>query len=550
MEASLSTRSLARILSDIAVLFSSGDQPEPRLQRAIELLQQAVPYGECGLLTLQPREAFVSVPAGRPNAALEETVRKLLADLQQTDQSAGFEWPRWNSHLAVPLVNPDVQIVGLLLIRHSGEFDDIDLRVLATVAGQLASYVSWLQFREERATLLARERESRHEADQANRAKDSFLATLSHELRSPLNAIVGWSDMLLRGTLPADTVGRALRAIRRNARAQALLIEDVLDVSRIISGKLLIERRLIDLSGVLSSAIEAIRPVADEKQIDLDAILPECPIPLSGDPGRLQQVFGNLLSNAVKFTPQGGRVRVSLNSEADKVEVRVEDTGIGIDAAALPRVFDRFFQEDTSTTRRHTGLGLGLAIVRHIVRQHGGAVHVESEGPQKGAVFTVTLPAEPSIQPISQMMPATPEADLDLESARLDNLTILVVDDEAETREMLLTLLSERGATVHAACGADDAIRRVAATPPDVVVADIAMPDKDGLTFIREVRERGVSVPAIALSAHGRDDDRLHAVEAGFDMHLAKPILPRDLVMAVSVLAQRRSRPDPLRRRP
>ena len=544
----LSNQSLARVLSDIAVVLSAGDEPVERLKRAVDLLRQVVPYGQCGLLTLQPHEEFLAWPASaQSDQRLRDTVHELFTELIEGEGRPASSWPQSGAaHLAVPLVSRDVQIVGVLLLRReSAAYAEVDLRVVATVASQLGSYVSWLQHREERAILLAREQAARAEAEQANRAKDAFLATLSHELRSPLNAIVGWSDMLLRGSLPPETIRRALEAIHRSGRAQAHLIDDVLDVSRIVSGRLFIETRLIDLTQVVHAAVEAIRPTAGDKGVRLVAHLPNSPTPLTGDPNRLQQVFANLLSNAVKFTPAGGHISVSLATRADRAHVRVADTGIGIERETLPRVFDRFFQHDSRSTRRHTGLGLGLAIVKNIVEQHGGTVTVESDGEGKGAAFTVALQTEVSKEPGAELL--QPESGTAADGVgpdvRLDGLSVLVVDDEAETRDLLATLLGELGIAVTVATGADEAMSRIGVLLPDVVISDIAMPGKDGFALIREVRERGLTMPAIALSAHGRGEDRALAMAAGFDLHLAKPVLPGDVVTAIGIVSGRRVAP-------
>ncbi len=389
----LSRGSLARVLSDIASLLSSEERSVERLAHALDLLGRAVPFGACALVTLQPAETLTAWPPGARSKALCEEAVRLYRDVREAGVGTPGQASQAGHRVAIPLVDRDVHVVGLLLAsRDSPSFDETDVQVMATVAALLASYVAWLRHRDERARLLAREKAAREEAERANRAKDVFLATLSHELRTPINAIVGWSDMLLNGNLPADSADRALRAISRNARAQAHLIADALDISRIISGKFLIEKRPIDLDDVVAGSVEAIRPVAEAKQIEIELALPASPARLVGDPNRLQQVFTNLLNNAVKFTPEEGRVYVSVTTADNDVEVAVRDTGIGIDPEVLPRLFEESFQQDVSTTRRDAGLGLGLSIVKHIVGQHDGKVWAESEGRDRGATFIVRFP--------------------------------------------------------------------------------------------------------------------------------------------------------------
>lgn len=539
----LSRGSLARVLSDIASVLSSDERSAERLAHALEILGRAVPFGECALVTLQPAEVFSAWPPGTKSEALCKDAVRLLRDVQEAAEGAPRQASRDDRQVAIPLVDQDVHMVGLLLVsRDSPCYDETDLRVLATVAGQLASYVAWLRHRDERARLLARERAARGEVERANRAKDAFLAMLSHELRSPVNAIVGWSDMLLNRNLPADTAERALRAISRNARAQAHLIDDALDVSRIIIGKFLIEKRPIDLDDVVAGSVEAIGPAAAAKQVEIELALPASTVRLTGDPNRLQQVFANLLANAVKFTPEGGTVRVSVTTAHDGVEVAVRDTGIGIDPEVVPRLFEEFYQQDSSTTRRDAGLGLGLAIVRHIVGQHSGTVWAESEGKDRGSTFIVRLPVrgrEVALAASGARAGAEKETSAEWQAPRLDGLSILVVDDEAETRELLGTLLGEGGASVTAAESAREASDRVESGAPDVVVADIAMPVTDGLAFMRQLRSQGFTFPAIALSAHGRVEDQAAAIAAGFNVHLTKPVIPDDLVAAISVLVRR-----------
>jgi hypothetical protein len=399
--------------------------------------------------------------------------------------------------------------------------------------------------------LLDAERAARAEAERVSRMKDEFLATLSHELRTPLNAILGWAQ-ILRTTLPPDAegdLGEGLEIIERNARAQTQIIEDLLDMGRIISGKVRLDVRPIELAGVVNAAIETVRPAADAKGVRIQALLAASDQTVSGDPGRLQQVFWNLLSNAVKFTPGGGVVRVSVTRVSGHVEVAVSDTGEGIRPEFLPHVFDRFRQADASTTRRHGGLGLGLAIVKQLTELHGGRIAVASEGLGRGTTFTVSLPLATSgaggaarrEDAASATAPANAPSYADSLMPQLDGLRVLVVDDEPDARALLRRLLEECRASVRQARSAADAMEQFRAEVPDVLISDIGMPGEDGYSLIRRVRalpaEQGGHVPAIALTAYARAEDRVRAVLAGFQAHIPKPLEPAELIATVGSLA-------------
>jgi PAS domain S-box-containing protein len=398
----------------------------------------------------------------------------------------------------------------------------------------------------ERELLLAREQTARQEAENANRLKDEFLATVSHELRAPLNAILGWVKLLRQGKLNAEAAANALETIERSARAQNRLIEDLLDVSRIITGKLRLDVSSIDATLVTRAALASIRPLAEAKGVALTERLGAGEVPVSGDPNRLQQVIWNLLSNAVKFTPKGGHVELELATRDGQAVVAVKDSGQGVRPEFLPYVFDRFRQADSSSVRRHGGLGLGLAIVRHLVDMHGGSVHVDSEGEGKGSTFTVMLPLD--TKDAEQSRPASPLAAPGLSSSaesvpRLNGLRILVVDDEEDARRLLVEVLASFGATVMAAKSASEALDAVRARRPDVLVSDIAMPEEDGYSLIRKVRsmseERGGRTPAVAVTAYARLSDRVRALSAGFQSHLAKPFEPAELATVVASLTGR-----------
>ncbi|EGK83486.1 hybrid sensor histidine kinase/response regulator [Microcoleus vaginatus PCC 9802] len=400
--------------------------------------------------------------------------------------------------------------------------------------------------------LLMREQIIRAEAEAANRAKDEFLSILSHELRTPLNAILGWSTMLRQKHLSEDKVARALETIERNAKSQAQLIEDILDISRIITGKLRLRVRPVNLVSVIESAIESVHLAAEAKSIRLQSVLDSEAGPLLGDADRLQQVVWNLLSNALKFTPKDGRVQILLQRVNSHVEITVSDTGAGISSDFLPFVFDRFSQHDSTTTRSYGGLGLGLAIVRQLVELHGGTVTVVSPGIGQGTTFTVKLPVM-----IIHLPPSAPEPLNSLVEAKgrfqasptLEGLQILVVEDEADALELLSTILEKYGAEVMAVASVKEALTIIETATDrriDVLVSDIGMPDEDGYSLIHQLRQleaqRGGRLPAIALTAYARNDDRQQALLAGFQMHLTKPVDAAELVAVVASLTGRTSR--------
>ena len=396
------------------------------------------------------------------------------------------------------------------------------------------------------------EKEARREVERASRAKDEFLATVSHELRNPLNAILGWTRMLRAGKLDAMRAARALETIERNAKMQASLVEDMLDVSRIITGKLMLKVGAVDLRTVVTAAYETVRLAADAKQITV-ALDVDADVDLAaGDPERLQQVVWNLLSNAIKFTPCGGTVTVRTRRDGGEVVLTVEDDGQGMEAAFLPFVFDRFRQADSTSTRVHGGLGLGLAIVRHLVELHGGTVSVASDGIGKGSTFTVRLPLR---APATAELPEARAGGVDEEAAatatavlggeaQLAGVRVLVVDDEPDARELLAAVLAHHGAAVTAAASVAEALAAVQESAPDVVVSDIGMPDADGYELARRLRrlpDARRDTPALALTGFARPEDGARASEAGFDAHMAKPVDPVALVELVErVAAERR----------
>lgn len=452
-------------------------------------------------------------------------------------------WPSlgrslWDSHeapdwLVAPLTGRDGRDMGLLHVcgKLHGDFTVEDEAVLLQLA-QMAS--------------IAIENTLNSEAREANRIKDEFLATLSHELRTPLTAMLGWTQLLRCGKLGPEDTARGLDVIERNVQAQSKLIEDLLDVSRIITGKLKLNVQPLSLAAVVESAIDVVRPAANVKSIELLSSFEADAGQVTGDPDRLQQVAWNLLINAVKFSSPGGQVRITLSRHGPRVRMEVVDTGDGINPEFLPHIFDRFRQADSSTRRSHGGLGLGLAIVRHVVELHGGSVSAHSEGPGRGATFVVELPIAALAAEVHSARPAAPAPRASSAPAGAVDLTgirVLVVDDETDGRETIAKVLSLYHADVNTASSVREALTQFRAAPPDVLVSDIGMPGEDGYDLIRAVRRlpaaQGGLVPAIALTAFAREEDRLRALAAGFEMHAAKPIQPVELVAEIARLVGR-----------
>jgi PAS domain S-box-containing protein len=410
----------------------------------------------------------------------------------------------------------------------------------------------------QRAALAVDNARLYREAQEANRTKDEFLATVSHELRTPLTAVLGWARILRAGGIDDATSLRALETIERNAKSQAQLVEDLLDVSRIITGKLRLDMKPVELKSVIDLAIEAIRPAAEAKGIHLQVVLDPMAGPISGDPDRLQQVVWNLLSNAVKFTPRDGRAQIRLERVDSHVEITVSDTGLGIRQEFLPFVFERFRQADGTSTRAYGGLGLGLAIVRHLVELHGGQVRAASAGENQGASFTVELPlmAAPTEDDAHEGRGAQSAAEVAEQQEQtyvkpdipqvLDGLQVLVVDDDPDARELISTILEQRGARVTTVPSATEALDSMARLRPDVIISDIEMPYEDGYTLIKKIRQLdpryGGRTPAAALTAYARTEDRMRALLAGFQIHLPKPVEPAELVAVVANLAERAGR--------
>jgi signal transduction histidine kinase/CheY-like chemotaxis protein len=431
------------------------------------------------------------------------------------------------------------QTVSALALAHDAE------RALGDEKNRLAvALVQMTRLEEQLQHLLEREQAARASAEQANRAKDQFFAIVSHELRTPLNAILGWAELLTMDKLDDASRGRAAHVIVDSANRQVQLIDDLLDVARIMSGKLRLQRAFVDVEEVVRAAVQALQPAAAERQLRV-AVEAEASIGLVyGDRARLQQVACNLLSNAMKFTDPGGSIDVSLRRHDDRVEIVVSDTGRGIAAEFLPSVFEPFRQADGTTTRAQGGLGLGLSIVKHLVEAHGGSITAASEGANRGAAFTVTMP----LAVLSANLPhiATTDSTLeqqDADAASLDGISVLVVDDDENSREVVAVQLETAGARVVTAASAAEALDRLQGEPVDVLLSDIAMPHEDGYSLIRKVRAMGPpvgSIPAGALTAFTRRQDRQHAVDSGFQLHLAKPLDAQALVKAVEALVASR----------
>ena len=472
--------------------------------------------------------------------------------------------PPWSDIPVVVLMRGDrsspvaARVLGSLrnvtLLERPAPTRSVISAVQAAVRGRERQYQICAQI-EDRERLLANERAARADAEHAGRLKDQFLATVSHELRTPLNAILGWSQILRSHNRGDEELDEGLSVIERNARVQAQLIEDLLDMSRIISGKLRLDVQQVDVADITNAAIESVRPAADAREIRLQKVLDSQVGPVRGDPARLQQVVWNLLTNAIKFTPKGGKVQVALQLVNSHVEISVTDTGMGIKSEFLPYVFERFRQADATTTRRHGGLGLGLAIVKNLVELHGGTVRAISRGEGAGATFIVELPLmvmheNDSRRENPRRSFSTEVSDFLCESAALRGITVLVVDDEEDARRLIMRVLEECKAKVVVAASVAEAIEVFKRERPDVVVSDIGMPNQDGYDFIRRVRalseSQGGKTPAAALTAFARSEDRTRALRAGYQSHISKPVEPAELVAVIASLAGRIGSKDPI----
>ena len=444
------------------------------------------------------------------------------------------------SYLAVPVISRSGEVIGGLLFGHpdADVFTERSERIILGIAAQAAVAI-------DNARLYDAEQKARARAERMSDLKDEFLATLSHELRTPLSAILGWANVLRRRAMSAADLHNGLDIIERNARVQTKLIEDLLDMSRITSGKVRLDVQPVTPAAVIEAALETVVPAAEAKAVHLEKLLDPRAGPVSGDPDRLQQVVWNLLSNAIKFTPKDGKVRVLLQRVDSNVEIVVADSGIGIKPEFLASVFDRFRQADASTTRRYGGLGLGLSIVKHLVELHGGTVQVASEGEGRGTSVSVRLPlaAIRRAPDVPTFVKAAASLAQPFTPADLSGLKVLVLDDQGDARELMKRVLEDCGAKVLTAAAAGEALALVERERPDLLVSDIGMPDVDGFELLRRVRalgpERGGKIPAIALTAFARSEDRTRALRAGFQVHVSKPVEPSELVATVASVAGR-----------
>lgn len=516
-----------------------------------------------------PREAFArfghprATPIFGPTFHGEGIIRSddILQDPRYGTMGPHFGMPKGHlpvrSYLAVPVISRSKDVLGGLFLGHPdpGVFTERAERLVLGVAAQAAVaidnarlYEASKNAAEERKALLESEQAARLQAEKMSELKDHFLATLSHELRTPLGAILGWVQVILSRDMAEHELRRALEVIERNARSQARLIEDLLDIARISSGQVRLERQRFELNAVMDSALETARPACEAKGIQLlKQVDSDAPGFIAGDPSRLQQVIWNLLSNATKFTPRGGRVVVALSRTETEIELSVTDTGMGIKDSFLPYVFDRFRQADGSPTRRHAGLGLGLAITKHLVELHGGAVRVASEGEGHGASFIVRLPLVrdlPAEEPTAAVdVPLAVPVGCPGDTADLSNVRILVVDDEPDARDLMKRVLEDCGAHVVTAASGPDALVLAAAARFQLLISDIAMPGMDGFELLKRLRALALStdrdLPAIAVTALARTEDRTRALRGGFRMHLSKPLEPAELIVSVASVVGR-----------
>jgi PAS domain S-box-containing protein len=469
------------------------------------------------------------------NVTIDPTLRRAPVALREGLHGA-FGFPI--------LIGKDVWGVIEFFSHEIRSADDELLKLAEGIGGQIGQFTQRKGAEGEKAELFERERAARSDAEKANRLKDEFLATLSHELRTPLNAVIGWSRMLSSGRLDRESARHAMEVIERNAWAQKQIIEDILDVSRVITGKLQLNLAPVDLVAVVDAALDAVRPAMEAKEIKIETIIDASLRPISGDPDRLQQVVWNVLSNAAKFTPSGGAIQISVHLVDTHVLVQVRDSGPGIAPDFLPHIFERFRQGDGSTTRTHGGLGLGLAIVRHLVELHGGTITVENRTDDVGTTFTIRLPLPSGELRNSTLANASAAfGEVQPEQPSLEGLRILIVDDEVDALDLITVELAQYGANVTAVTNAEDALKALDENSFDLLISDIGMPRVDGYELIRRIRQKEIGadkrLPAVALTAYARVQDRMQAILAGYSTHVAKPVEANELVTVVASLAGR-----------
>jgi signal transduction histidine kinase len=521
---------LSRAFYDIAQVLESAEDSEARVIRVLERLRSFVPYERCAVLEARPgRESRVLAAPGTPpaeHAALTATITGILRRLVEEHGEASGTPSRLGMHLAVPMVGLD-EVVGVLFVSSADRtYDEHHVRALSVVAAKLAAYLTLVRAHDLEAERALQLEEAWQAAETANRAKDEFLALVSHELRTPLHTILAWADALRSKETGEAERTHAFETIERNVRAQARLIDDLLDLSCVATATLRLDLRAVEPATLIKAAIQALRPQAERKSIRIKASLDESVTPLLADPHRLSQIVANLVANAIKFTPDGGRVEVRLERAGVRARIRVIDNGSGIRHEVLPHLFEPFRQADSSSTRAHGGLGVGLALVKDLVELHGGHVQAESPGEQKGATFTVELP-------LAGAAPQAPE--------QLAGIRVLIVDDDMELREVLRLVLEGQGAVVTLAASTAEALAALERSMPDVLLSDVSMPGESDYDLMRKIVARAGdgAPPAVALSAHEPGRGLQEALASGFRMQVAKPVNPETLIAAIAALASR-----------
>jgi PAS domain S-box-containing protein len=533
--------SLLEGILDAAIAITGADMGNVRLLDPVKRTLNVVLHRNMPPTLLAPSRALdlTADAVMRPRLVVEDMPNETRAgEFARIAAAAGVQGAQ-----STPLISRAGQIVGILSTASHAphHFQDRELRVLDMLARQAADWIERQHAQVERERLLEREREARTQAEHALKLKDNFVATLSHELRAPLTAILAWTELLQMEPEDVDQVRDGLDVIGRNARAQAQLVGDLLDLSRIITGKMRLETQTVNLVDLTYDAVAAVRPACEAKQIKLSHVVEATLDPIQGDPGRLQQILWNLLSNAVKFTHERGSVELALARVGSQVEIRVTDTGIGIPLPFLPHVFERFRQSDASPSRKHGGLGIGLALVKELAELHGGEVSAHSDGEGRGATFLVRLPLAPTpvVQPRTRVITPVRLATVANDAAPLGGVRVLLVDDDADTLDVIQRMLQTRGAIVIGAETVDDALRHLDASQFDVVLSDIGMPNRDGYELVAELRKRKITAPAAALTAFAQSDDRARVLASGFHAYIAKPVEASELVATVASLASR-----------